>query len=336
MILVLDDAHLLREPQALDALRLLAQHVAPARRWLSRRAASWGCRWVACDPRAWSRSSVRRTWPWTRTKPRRSPAGGTTASPAEVTLIFRRTEGWPAGLRLAALAKRRTTRARPALFRGGRPLRRRLPARRAARPPRPRRRRLPHPHLAAGTADRPAVRLGAREAQVGSGARDLAHANFLLAPIDRSSSGSARTRCSPTCSGWAPSRRQTGRPRSTAGPARGTSSTTSSTGRSEHAAAGGDDERAGALLWRLTPSYAASGRAEALGGWLDGFGDARISMHPTLSLSAAVHRLMHEDRDRAERWADAAEGGSARQRRRAAARRRPAWRSSSERRTSRR
>ena len=26
---MLDDAHLLREPQALDALRLLAQHVAP-------------------------------------------------------------------------------------------------------------------------------------------------------------------------------------------------------------------------------------------------------------------------------------------------------------------
>ena len=59
----------------------------------------------------------------------------------------------------------------------------------------------------------------------------------------------------------------------------------------------------------MTPSYAASGRAEALGRWLDGFGDARINMHPTLSLAAAVHRLMHGDRDRAERWADAAERG---------------------------
>jgi LuxR family transcriptional regulator, maltose regulon positive regulatory protein len=313
MILVLDDAHLLREPAAVDALRALAQQVAtgstlalasrselslPVGRMRSEGVVTeLGAPELAMDEDE-AATLLRRT--------------GLLLSPAEMTLIFRRTEGWPAGLRLAALSLQAQDdpSAAAARFAGDDRfvvdyLREEL---------------LAHLDpddvafltrtslLGALTGPLCDSVLGRR----GSGRvlRELAHANFLLAPVDRSEQ---RFRTHPMLADMLRVELRRDEPNREAEIHRRASAWHEQHDELdraiEHAAAAGDDERAGALLWRLTPSHAASGRGEALGAWLDSFGDARISMHPTLALAAAVHRLMRGDRDRAERWADAAERG---------------------------
>lgn len=77
----------------------------------------------------------------------------------------------------------------------------------------------------------------------------------------------------------------------------------------EHALAGGDAERAGELLWDLTPAYAAAGRGRELGDWLARCDEQRLASDPALALSAAAERLTAGDRDAAERWTDAAARG---------------------------
>jgi LuxR family maltose regulon positive regulatory protein len=313
MILVLDDAHLLREPSALDALRTLSEHVAPGSTLaLASRGelglpvgrmrsegvvTELGTPDLAMDEDE-AATFLRRT--------------GLPLSPEEVALIFRRTEGWPAGLRLAALSLQAQDdpSAAAARFAGDDRfvvdyLRDELLA------------HLDPDDVAfltrtslLGPLTGPLCDsvLGRR----GSGRvlRELAHANFLVAPVDRSEQ---RFRTHPMLADMLRVELRRDEPDREAEIHRRASAWHEQHDELdraiEHAAAAGDHERAGALLWRLTPSYAASGRADALGGWLDDFGDARIGMHPTLSLAAAVHRLMRGDRDRAERWADAAERG---------------------------
>ena len=237
MILVLDDAHLLREPAALDALRTLSRACGPrldAGSGVAQRAGA------ADRPHALrGRHHGGRCAGPRHGRGRSSdvpPADGTAAQsggddadlPPDGGMA-----GRPAPRGALPAGAGRPERGRRAL-RGGRPLRRRLPARRAARPPGPRRRRLPHTHLFAGTADRPLVRLGARAARVGPGASGACPRQLPAGP------GRPVRAAVPHASdarrhapGGAPSRRAaTARPRSTAGRARGTSSTTSSTGRS--------------------------------------------------------------------------------------------------------
>jgi LuxR family transcriptional regulator, maltose regulon positive regulatory protein len=313
MILVLDDAHLLREPAALVALRTLSEHVAPGSTLaLASRSelalpvgrmrsegviTELGAPDFAMDEGE-AATLLRRT--------------GLPLSPAEMTLIFRRTEGWPAGLRLAALSLQAQDdpSAAAARFAGDDRfvvdyLRDELLAHLDADDVAFLTRTSLLGPLTGPLCDSVLGRRGS-----GRVLRELAHANFLLAPVDRSEQ---RFRTHPMLADMLRVELRRDEPHREAEIHRRASAWHEQHDELdraiEHAAAGGDDERAGALLWRLTPSYAASGRAEALGRWLDGFGDARINMHPTLSLAAAVHRLMHGDRDRAERWADAAERG---------------------------
>ncbi|MDO8214207.1 LuxR C-terminal-related transcriptional regulator [Conexibacter sp. CPCC 206217] len=72
-------------------------------------------------------------------------------------------------------------------------------------------------------------------------------------------------------------------------------------------ALGVDSARAGELLWSLAPAYAAAGRGRELAAWIARCDDDRLAADPALALSAAVERLAAGDRDATERWADAAE-----------------------------
>ena len=73
-----------------------------------------------------------------------------------------------------------------------------------------------------------------------------------------------------------------------------------------HAVAAGDVDRGGALLWRAAGGWAARGRNASLEIWLDRFTDREIASTPTLSVTAALSGLANGEGDLVERWAAAA------------------------------
>ncbi len=68
------------------------------------------------------------------------------------------------------------------------------------------------------------------------------------------------------------------------------------------AAAAGDAELTGELLWRDIPAYLASGRSDLVHGWLTNFSDDRIADHPPLALSASLSALMTGNVNDARHW----------------------------------
>jgi LuxR family maltose regulon positive regulatory protein len=75
----------------------------------------------------------------------------------------------------------------------------------------------------------------------------------------------------------------------------------------DHAIAAGDTARAGALIWRLTPAYAACGGAATVARWLGCFTGDDMARHPDLALAAATVHLVRGERDMVERWGRIAE-----------------------------
>jgi LuxR family maltose regulon positive regulatory protein len=73
-----------------------------------------------------------------------------------------------------------------------------------------------------------------------------------------------------------------------------------------HAVAAGDAERSGDLLWRNASSYIGRGRNEAVQGWLERFTDDQIAASPALALTAANSQLAAGDRNQAGHWTAAA------------------------------
>ena len=119
-----------------------------ARSWRSRREAHPRSRWGRCGRGAWRWRSGRTSCAWTR--PRRASclsAAGLDLADAEVAELTEHTEGWSAGLYLAALsAKASGAGAKGATaFPGRRPFRGRLPALGAPLAPAARRAPLPDP-----------------------------------------------------------------------------------------------------------------------------------------------------------------------------------------------
>jgi LuxR family maltose regulon positive regulatory protein len=69
----------------------------------------------------------------------------------------------------------------------------------------------------------------------------------------------------------------------------------------EHAIAADDPARAGTLLWR-TAARVLDGRAADVRRWLDRFTPEQIASQPTLALTAAAEHLIAGDRDLVEHW----------------------------------
>jgi LuxR family maltose regulon positive regulatory protein len=74
----------------------------------------------------------------------------------------------------------------------------------------------------------------------------------------------------------------------------------------EHAIAGGDAARAGDLLWAQAAAYSGYGRSAELDYWLSQFSDEQLAASPTLALTAAARSLLDGDRNLVEHWGFAA------------------------------
>ena len=79
-----------------------------------------------------------------------------------------------------------------------------------------------------------------------------------------------------------------------------------------HAVAAGSPEHSGELLWRHASSYIGHGRNEALAAWLNHFTDDQLAAVPSLAVAAANSRLAAGDGEQARHWAAAAGRGLAR------------------------
>jgi LuxR family transcriptional regulator, maltose regulon positive regulatory protein len=71
----------------------------------------------------------------------------------------------------------------------------------------------------------------------------------------------------------------------------------------EHAIAAGDLARAGSLLWSTGAGRVLDGRATDVRRWLDRFTSEQIASQPTLALTAAAQHLVAGERDLVEHWA---------------------------------
>ena len=70
----------------------------------------------------------------------------------------------------------------------------------------------------------------------------------------------------------------------------------------EHAIAAGDLDRAGTLLWSNAAARVLDGRADDVRRWLDRFTPEQIASQPTLALTAAARHVVAGERDLVEHW----------------------------------
>jgi len=77
----------------------------------------------------------------------------------------------------------------------------------------------------------------------------------------------------------------------------------------EHAVEAADVQRAGELMWRNVCRYTGSGRDAVVRAWLARFTDTQIASCPPLGLVAAQSHLNAGDGDQAERWTGVAAAG---------------------------
>jgi LuxR family maltose regulon positive regulatory protein len=69
-----------------------------------------------------------------------------------------------------------------------------------------------------------------------------------------------------------------------------------------HAIDGGDAERVGNLLWSSAAARVLDGRTAEVRGWVERLSDEQIAQHPTLALAAAATHLGDGDRGRIAHW----------------------------------
>jgi LuxR family maltose regulon positive regulatory protein len=310
-VLALDDVGLLAAPEALGALRAVADHVPPGSQ-------------LALASRSEPALPIGRLRAQTRLLELRSRDLAMTRREAaallgmhgldlptdEVVALLRRTDGWPAGLLLAALAVQRAPdRARAINRFGGN-------------------NRLVADYLAdevmAGLSSEHARFLtrtsildvlsgpvcDATLGTSGSGAvlRDLVRADVLLEPLDQSDHEyryhplfaemlrAELRRVEPACerdlrrraAAWYAERDDLDRA-------------------VDHAVAAGDAAAAGRFLWATAARQVLSGRTASLRSWLDRFTADQRAADPGLALTTAATHLVLGERDLVEHWAAAAQ-----------------------------
>ena len=76
-----------------------------------------------------------------------------------------------------------------------------------------------------------------------------------------------------------------------------------------HAIASGASERAGELVWSNMPEFVAKGRNETVRAWLDGFSAEQVAADPLLALTAGHSCLADGELDAVQRWESSARRG---------------------------
>jgi LuxR family maltose regulon positive regulatory protein len=234
---------------------------------------------------------------------------GLELAPEQVNLLLERTEGWPAGLYLAALSLRGRSDPAGAIarFAGDDRL------------------------VSDYVRDELLATLGEEElaflqrtsvldeltgplcdavlARTGSGRllRAMSRANVLVTPLDHADES---YRCHPLLAGMLRAELRRVEPACEAELHRRASGWYADTGDDDraidHAIAAGDTERAGALLWSRAAARVLDGHAAEVRRRLDRFTAEQIASQPTLALTAAAHHLIAGERDLVEHWAAAA------------------------------
>jgi len=131
----------------------------------------------------------------------------------------------------------------------------------------------------------------------------LSHSNLLLAPLDRRE---REYRCHPLLREMLASELSALGPDEASGLHRRACAWYSAAGDVDravpHAIAAGDRERAAELIWSSTPGYESSGRHATLRAWLDEFTEDEIASSPPLCLTRATNRLTLGDGAGCEHW----------------------------------
>lgn len=76
-----------------------------------------------------------------------------------------------------------------------------------------------------------------------------------------------------------------------------------------HARLGGDIDRAAALIWRAAPSYLGAGRDLTVGRWLEAFNVDEMAAHPPLALAAAWCCVIAQRNEPIGQWVEMARRG---------------------------
>ena len=240
--------------------------------------------------------------------------GGLGLRPVDVELLVQRTEGWPAGLYLAALSLREQPDRDHAVARFAGDdrlvadyLRDELLA------------GLPDERLRFLTSTSVLAELSgplcdAVLGRPGSGAtlRDLARSNLMLVPLDRADD---RYRYHGLFADMLRAELRRSEPEVEGDLHRRASAWHAARGEADraihHAIAAGDVDGAADLLWGVAPGWVMGGRDAVVRDWLERFAPEEIARHPRLALTAATSDVAAGDRDRLEHWAAAAARGLA-------------------------
>jgi len=240
--------------------------------------------------------------------------GGLGLRPVDVELLVQRTEGWPAGLYLAALSLREQPDRDHAVARFAGDdrlvadyLRDELLA---GLPPE----RLRFLTSTSVLAELSGPLCDAVLGRPGSGAtlRDLARSNLMLVPLDRADD---RYRYHGLFADMLRAELRRSEPEVEGELHRRASAWHAARGEADraihHAIAAGDVDGAADLLWGVAPGWVMGGRDAVVRDWLERFAPEEIARHPRLALTAATSDVAAGDRDRLEHWAAAAARGLA-------------------------
>jgi LuxR family maltose regulon positive regulatory protein len=308
-VLVLDDAHLVRSAAAFGALETLVDHLPPGSQVALASRTEPGDLPVG-RLRAHRRLVELRARDLAMTRTEAAALLRGLGLEADVDLLVERTEGWPAGLYLAALSLREQPDKNRALARfagddrlvadylrdellGG----------------------LSHERMSFLTRtsvldDLSGPLCDAVLARPGSGGtlRELARSNVMLVPLDHAD---ARYRYHGLFAEMLQAELRRIEPEHESEVHRRASAWHAASGDVEraihHAIAAGDVGTAGELLWSVAAEYVLDGRHAPIRRWLDRFTPEQVARHVPLALAAATSELATGDRDLIEHWSAAAE-----------------------------
>jgi LuxR family transcriptional regulator, maltose regulon positive regulatory protein len=311
-VLVLDDAHLVPSPAAFEALEVLVDHM-PAGSHIALASRTEPTGLPVGRLRTQRRLAELRTRELAMT---RAEAGvllaGLGLRSPDIDVLVERTEGWPAGLYLAALSLREQPDRGHALARFSGDdrfvadyVRDELLAELPGDRLRFLRRTSVLEDLSGPLCDAVLARPGS-----GGTLRDLARSNLLLVPLDRTD---GRYRYHGLFAEMLRGELRRLEPEYESQAHRRASAWHATHGDVEraihHATAANDVGSAGELLWRVAPECVMTDRHAAVRRWLERFTNDQIATEPRLALAAATSAFAAGDRDRVEHWCAAAERG---------------------------